>query len=488
MAQSIGDLFITLGFKVDNQPLKDFDNSIQSVFSGLLKFSALAGTGAGLYEITKGVAETTNQWRNFNSEVGGSTNALQKFIALYSTVNPFSSLAQAQTVATNVQQYGSNAFYGGDGSAYGRFGGNPSDFINPATGQIDTTLILPKVIERLRNGRDLALSQAGGNVAQVNKWITEITGSPDTINMLNATPEQQSKAEHALDLIKQQIDETEAATEKVSELKIGWDNFVNHVVVSLAAGANYIANPGEKPKNFNDYLTKKGWGGIIGDALIDGSKTMLGGAENLAALTSIGFKNIFGGVGSSDALTHAFLVSNGLAPSGSSIVNKTTVIGNTLGSRSHNPGNLQPDGVETQYTDDASGLSAMAALLKKYGINGWDSIDSIVNHWAPASGKGNSEASASAYKAALMKALGISENQHLNLNDPATLERLMPAMIKQEGNGSFTAQQIAQAAGDTNNAVTINVQSNSDDNEDLARRIHQRFIDVTYPTQNLGGY
>ena len=126
-----------------------------------------------------------------------------------------------------------------------------------------------------------------------------------------------------------------------------------------------------------------------------------------------------------------------------------------MGRRFHNPGNLQPGGVEAHYADDASGLSAMAALLKRYGRKGWDSIDSIVNHWAPASGKGNSPASAAAYKTALMNALGVNENQHLNLSDPAILEKLMPAMIRQEGNGSFSAQQIAQAAGDKN--ITVNV-------------------------------
>ena len=66
MAQSIGDLFITLGFNVDLQKLNDFSDSVQSVFGSILKLSAIAGTGAGLYEIAAGVAQTTNKWRDFN--------------------------------------------------------------------------------------------------------------------------------------------------------------------------------------------------------------------------------------------------------------------------------------------------------------------------------------------------------------------------------------------------------------------------------------
>ena len=162
-------------------------------------------------------------------------------------MNPFASKEQAQQVATHIQQYGSNAFFGGDATAYGRFGGNPSDFINTETGQIDTALILPKIMERLQTGRGLALSQAGGNVAQLNKWITDITGSPDTINMLNATKEQQAAAEKTLDLTKQQIDETEAATEKISHLVLAWDNFINHTIVSLAQIPAAIEHEGAAP-------------------------------------------------------------------------------------------------------------------------------------------------------------------------------------------------------------------------------------------------
>ena len=53
---------------------------------------------------------------------------------------------------------------------------------------------------------------------------------------------------------------------------------------------------------------------------------------------------------------------------------------------------------------------------------------------------------------------------------------------------AYRAKMAQEMAGDTTNNVTINVQSTSTDNEELARRIHQRFIDVTYPTQNIGGY
>lgn len=109
--------------------------------------------------------------------------------------------------------------------------------------------------------------------------------------------------------------------------------------------------------------------------------------------------------------------------------------GNTLGFKNNNPGNLQPGGVEASYPTVEAGLAAMANNLRSYGRKGWNTIEQIAKHWAPAGGKGNSAASEEAYKRALEKALGKSRYAVLDMNDENQLDGLMHAMITQE-NGS----------------------------------------------------
>lgn len=101
--------------------------------------------------------------------------------------------------------------------------------------------------------------------------------------------------------------------------------------------------------------------------------------------------------------------------------------GQPLGVRYNNPGNLQPGGQERRYGTPAEGLLAMANLLIKYAQNGRDTVASIISKYAPP-GTNNT----AAYIARVVKELGVGAGDHLNLNDPSVLQRLMEAMIKVE--------------------------------------------------------
>lgn len=120
------------------------------------------------------------------------------------------------------------------------------------------------------------------------------------------------------------------------------------------------------------------------------------------------------------------------------------------GIRNNNPGNLNyagqrgahleagPNGRFAVFGTQDEGIAALAAQLGLYAKRGNDTIAGIVNQYAPAS-DGND---VSAYIADLTRSTGRKANEHLNLNDPSVLVPLMQAIIRHEGNGSFSQAKI----------------------------------------------
>lgn len=122
-----------------------------------------------------------------------------------------------------------------------------------------------------------------------------------------------------------------------------------------------------------------------------------------------------------------------------------------LGLRQNNPGNLRSWGSApvqngfARFNSTAEGLSAMAGnLVAYYNKYGAQTVRDIVSRWAP-----SSENDTQGYIAAIAKKLGVDAGQALNMKDPATLSRLMGAMIQQEqGYNPFgTAELMAAAQG-----------------------------------------
>ncbi len=119
-----------------------------------------------------------------------------------------------------------------------------------------------------------------------------------------------------------------------------------------------------------------------------------------------------------------------------------------LGLRQNNPGNLRSWGQTpiangyAQFPTAFDGLSAMAGNLRAYGNHGFNTIDSIVDRWAPASDHNNT----AAYKADVAKQTGFDPKAALDLNNPAIVQALMPAIVKHEnGQNPYDAGLIAQA-------------------------------------------
>jgi len=110
------------------------------------------------------------------------------------------------------------------------------------------------------------------------------------------------------------------------------------------------------------------------------------------------------------------------------------------GIRNNNPGNIEDgpfakslpgykgsDGRFAIFDSPAAGQGAAVALLKSYGGRGLNTVQSIIDRWAPPS-----ENDSGSYAATVAKAVGVNPTQPLNMQDPTTLQRLAGAMFAVE--------------------------------------------------------
>lgn len=106
----------------------------------------------------------------------------------------------------------------------------------------------------------------------------------------------------------------------------------------------------------------------------------------------------------------------------------------TRGVRNSNPGNLRKskdqwegaigdDGEFVIFDSPESGVRALAKNLQSYGRQGYDSIEKIINRWAPPN-----ENDTKAYIDSVVAATGIPATQSLDLSDPDTLSSLAQAI------------------------------------------------------------
>lgn len=106
----------------------------------------------------------------------------------------------------------------------------------------------------------------------------------------------------------------------------------------------------------------------------------------------------------------------------------------TRGIRNNNPGNIRvskdqwegmtgDDGTFVTFDSPESGVRALGKNLLSYGRRGYDSIEKIINRWAPPN-----ENDTKAYIDSVVAATGIPATQSLDLSDPDTLSSLAQAI------------------------------------------------------------
>ncbi|CAE6712622.1 hypothetical protein R75461_01128 [Paraburkholderia nemoris] len=111
-----------------------------------------------------------------------------------------------------------------------------------------------------------------------------------------------------------------------------------------------------------------------------------------------------------------------------------------VGIRNNNFGNIKgSNGQFAQYDTPQAGVNAADQLLSTYGNKyGINTLSGIANRWAP-QGDGNNNPAAKA--AAMAAASGVGVNEPVNLADPATRARILPALFDTETPGWRNAIQ-----------------------------------------------
>lgn len=118
----------------------------------------------------------------------------------------------------------------------------------------------------------------------------------------------------------------------------------------------------------------------------------------------------------------------------------------TRGVRNSNPGNLRKskdqwegaigdDGAFVIFDSPESGVRALAKNLQSYGRQGYDSIEKIINRWAPPN-----ENDTQAYIQSVASATGIPATQSLDLSDPDTLSSLAQAISFHETGSRYNPE------------------------------------------------
>ena len=125
------------------------------------------------------------------------------------------------------------------------------------------------------------------------------------------------------------------------------------------------------------------------------------------------------------------------------------------GIRNNNPGNIEKGdnwrGLSRDQSSDARfavfnapvwGIRAIARLLKNYGArHGIDTVRGAINRWAPPH-----ENDTSAYVNAVAQRVGVSPDSRISLSNPATLTRIIPAIIQHEnGQQPYSLELISEA-------------------------------------------
>lgn len=114
-ANNIGELFVSLGFDVDDAKLKDFSSELKGVLNTALELAGVSLGLAGFKNLMEGASQTAAQFREMNKELGISADGMQRFALAANQVNPTTSVEQFRANYRNFAQGLLEAeTYGGD--------------------------------------------------------------------------------------------------------------------------------------------------------------------------------------------------------------------------------------------------------------------------------------------------------------------------------------------------------------------------------------
>lgn len=522
MGMSIGELFISLGFDVDDAKLKSFNENIKESTDWMEK-QAIAATGAvtAMTLFVEKQAMAAVHLQNMNTLYGANIQKAQEWALVTNQLNPAISVAQAEDVFVALQNKIAAIGQGkaGGGVLSRLIGDQNFSYVNASAGDVLEAIAKnkEKFLNDSANGstRDRRLgtyasllNEAGGLAPFMQafdlsaeerkqraapfmqpesniKDLNEFAGAMSTLDQAWVKLEQTLAGETGKNMI--------GAINRITKALEQFDQFATKhpdAGTAVTAGAFSIGAIGAL-KMAGRFL---GFGG--GAAATTSAAASGVGAGTLAILAAVGTLSYQVEQAIEDAENPSQPRQSRLGKliqswtQGANIRNMLDLknkINLAKGIRHNNPGNLMPNGVDATYSTPEEGIAAMVHNLHVYAKkHGWDTIDSIAGHWAPANGAGNSPASLESYKRTLESIVGARRDQHLNMSDPTVIERLVRGIIKQENGGNpYSDQQIKQGLS---LHVTQHIHSTASANDVAAQsnRLLQNEWNTAYNYRELG--
>lgn len=239
---NIGELFIALGFDVDDKKLKEFNENIKSGMTELLKMSAVAaGAVYAMNAFVEGGIRSATALRNFNAETGNSIEGLQKWQVAAVLTNAAISADEVTASFQAMSQAIADVTMGkGPSGAFAMLGVSDVRGRDPAD-----------VLEELR----LNFNE------NVKKW-----GLPQTVNLMKEVGFDKGMLQ-ALQLTRYEFDELAGSKfldqetrdrlidlgNAMSRFKLEWKLYKDQISADLAPGLiQFIDNVIPKLKDFGD--------------------------------------------------------------------------------------------------------------------------------------------------------------------------------------------------------------------------------------------
>lgn len=98
---SIGELFISLGFDVDDKKLKEFDQALKGTLNTMLELAGVTLSVAGFAKMIGGASDAAAKYKELTKEIGLSAEGMQRFALAANQVNPSASVDQFKGIYEN---------------------------------------------------------------------------------------------------------------------------------------------------------------------------------------------------------------------------------------------------------------------------------------------------------------------------------------------------------------------------------------------------
>ena len=443
---SIGELFISLGFQVDDNTLKNFKSNLRDAHEEMNKFakatseavgiaSTFLGVFSGFALIVQNSADGVVRLNNMALAFGANADSAQTFANALHQINSQISVNSGQNMYGQFSQLIQGKIPLGQGAA-GALALLGGDY-HPGQGQ--TT---DEILDNLAKHYDAMKAQLKVGYG-VQLEALGLAGAEGLIEQKAHHPELYAAAAKYNNPLEQRETLT-AYAHSTAELSEAMTRFENTVSAHLAPAMTQFFNA------VTAILNKLPSSDKVGDYLMK--------ERNRRGIMMV---NPF-------VAAYDYLTSHSEEdPIIGSLSPHQNADGVTRGQRNNNLGNIkyggwakahgatgQDSGGFAIFPDVDTGNSAIGALLQNYGNGHRDTISSIVSSYT----NGDSPAIQRSYEKMLESTTGRGADEHLNMNDPAVISKLIAGIVQQENGGKAAAPNITITVNSKADAKTVAVQ------------------------------